>query len=393
MVETKLTKDEFTKEFNKLFENKPIVIFGGGEIGRRAVLRMEYLGIKDKIVCIGDNNPDKAGQVIEDIPVMTKQQIKEKYPDVRIAITVGNDDVAGEIRNDLEAMGFDDFISRQALLHRFEYDHHREKALVYQNGKYIMRQIVVCVTERCTLRCKNCSQYMPKFKAPKDLDTNVVIESIRNLTDAITYLQDLTLLGGEPLMNKELPRICEAVGELKKKGKIKNINIVSNGTIIPGNDLLDVMNKYGIMIMLSDYGKLSVNMDRVQKACEEKKVQWRYAYLGGKNEVKIQYWSEVGELEDKGYSEEYAVEKFKNCNSVYDCNTLYRGRHFFCSQAAFMSGLGIIDPEKNGYNLLDETMTKEERIIAFRKYMDDEVPIEACHYCDMHGQVPAAEQL
>ena len=371
MIEQKLTKEQFVNEFDKLFKtDKPIVIFGGGEIGKRAILRMEYLGLKKSIACVGDNSKEKVGTCLEGVSIFSKEMIKEKYPDARIVITVGNDEAAESIKKELMELGFEDFISRQALLHRFEFDGQREKALVVRDGKYILRQIVVCITERCTLKCKNCSQLMPKFTHPEDMDTMQVIESIQNLADSITYVQDLTLLGGEPLMNQELPKICRAVGELKKQGKIKFINIVSNATIVPNDELLQVMKEYEIMIMLSDYGKLSVNMKKIQEACEAAGVQWRYAYLGGKNEEKIQYWNELGSLEKRNFTKEQLDIKFKNCNSVYDCNMIYRGRYYFCSFSAFLAGLGIMEEKGNSFDLLDKSMTQEERIQGYRRFME-----------------------
>ena len=393
MIEQKLTKEQFTNEFNKLFNaDKPIVIFGAEEIGKRAVLRMEYLGLKKSIVCIGDNDKEKVGTCLEGISIYSKEMIKEKYPDACIVITVGNSDIAENIKQELTDLGFHDFISRQALLHRFEFDGQREKALVVRDGKYILRQIVVCITERCTLKCKNCSQLMPKFTHPEDIDTEQVIESIHNLTDSITYVQDVTLLGGEPLMNKNLPQICKAVGELKKKGKIKFINIVSNATIVPNEDLLHVMKEYDIMIMFSDYGKLSANMEKAQQVCKDAGVQWRYAYLGGKNEEKIEYWNELGSLEKRNLTKEQLDNKFKNCNSVYDCNMIYRGRYYFCSFSAFLSGLGIMEPEGNSFDLLNKSITEEERIQGYRRYMEEERTIDGCYHCELIGKVPAAEQ-
>ncbi len=393
MIEEKLSKEQFTVEFNKLYDmNKPVVIFGAGEIGKRAVLRMEYLGLKKHIACLGDNNPKKIGTYLEDIQILSKEAIKELYPNAHIAITVGDVCVAEDIRKEFMQMGFQDFISRQALLHRFEFDGHREKALVCRDGKYILRQVVVSVTERCTLRCKNCSQMMPRFTHPQDIDTGQVIESIQNLMDSITYVQDLTLLGGEPLMNRELPQICKAAGELKKQGKIKFVSIVSNATIVPWEELLQVMREYGIMIMFSDYGSLSVNMKKAQQACEKYGVQWRYAYSGGRNEEKIEYWSELS-TDRIDLTREQLDTKFKNCNSVYDCNLIYRGRYYFCCLSAFLSGLGIMKPEGNSFDLLNPTQNKEERIQGYRRFMEEEKTIEGCYYCNFHGRVPAAEQL
>lgn len=393
MIAEKLSKDQFSEEFNKLHDtDRQIVIFGAGEIGKRAVLRMEYLGLKSRIVCVGDNNPNKIGTRLEDIEVLSKEQIRERYPDADIVITVGDAGAAETIQQELMELGFRRFISRQALLHRYEFDGHREKALVCRDGKYILRQIVVCVTERCTLRCKNCSQMMPRFTHPQDIDTSQIIDSVQSLMDSITYVQDLTLLGGEPLMNRELPRICRAVGEMKRAGKIKFINIVSNATIVPGEELLRAMKEYDIMIMFSDYGSLSVNMEKAQRACEENGVQWRYAYSGGKNETKIQYWSAL-DTERRDLTQQQLEAKFKNCNSLYDCNLIYRGRYYFCSLSAFLAGLGIMEPEGNSFDLLNPAMTKEERIQAYRTFMEEEKAIDGCLYCHFHGRVPVAEQM
>lgn len=393
MIEKKLSKEQFIEEFEKLYHTeRPIVIFGAGEIGKRAILRMEYLGLKKQIVCLGDNSQDKIGTYIEDIEILPKDVIRERYPKAQIVITVGDKDAAEAIRKDFVKLGYREFISRQALLHRFEFDGHREKALVYRDGKYILRQIVVSVTERCTLKCKYCSQMMTRFEHPQDMDTHQVVKSIQNLLDCITYVQDLTLLGGEPLMNKELPQICKAAGEMKKQGKIKFISIVSNATIVPGEELLQVMKEYGIMIMFSDYGDLSVNMEKAQRACDEYGVQWRYAYSGGKSEEKIQYWNKMS-TEKTDLTKEQLDNKFARCNSVYDCNMIYRGRYYFCSYSAFLSGLGIMKPEGNSFDLLNSSQTSEERAQEYRRFMEIEKAIEGCYYCNFHGKVPAAEQL
>lgn len=394
MIEKKLSKAEFESEFEKLFRtDKPIIIFGAGEIGRRAIMRMEYLGLKQNIACLGDNNIDKIGTKLEDILILSKSDISKSYPNAQIVITVGNCEIAQQIKEDLVGMGFQDFISRQALLHRFEFDGHREKALVKHDRDYILRQIVVSITEKCTLRCKHCSQLMPRFEKPIHTDVTTVVESLRRLTNMITYVQDVTLLGGEPLLHPDLPLICEEVGKMKDAGKIKFVNIVSNATIIPNDKLLAVMKKYGITIMFSDYGILSKKMGEAQEACDKAGVQWRYAYAGGKNEEKIQSWSDIGTLEKQNFSEEQINQKFAQCNSVYDCNMLYRGRYYFCSFSAFLTGLGMVEMNDDSFDLMREDISFEEMKKKYHSFMEEEKTINACYYCNMHGEVPVAEQI
>lgn len=394
MIERRLTKEEFETGFNIICkENRKIILFGAGEIGKRAILRMDYLGLKENILCIADNNQDKIGSMIEGIEIRSKEEIAKQYAGATIIITIGNNEVAEQIKNDLMQLGFYDFLSRQVLLHRFQYDGHREKALVCHGDVYILRQVVVNVTERCTLKCKNCSELMPRFQAPKDADKHKVIESITRLANMVTYIQDVTLMGGEPLMNPEFSQICEAVGRLKNAGKVKFVSIVSNATLVPDKQLLQVMHEYGITIMFSDYGRLSVKMKECIEACEKANVQWRFAYAGGESEEKLQTWSEVGPLVDQHFSEEELKNKFANCNSVYDCNTLYKGGYYFCCFAPSLARLGITKKSADSFDLMREDVSFKELTEEYHRFMQNEKVMDACNYCNMFGCVPAAEQL
>lgn len=334
----------------------------------------------------------RRGGGIEDIPIVSKRELAEKYLDACVIVTVGDDNAAAAIQEDLKNRGFQTFLSRQVLLHRFEYDGHREKALVCVQGRYILRQVVVSITERCSLRCKNCAQLMPHFQHPEHMDAEDVVKSVSRLTEMVDYIQDVTILGGEPLVHPHLSQICEQIGKLKEKGKIKFASIVSNATIVPDAGLLAVMKHYGIKIMLSDYGPISVKMAEIQNACDAAGVDWRYAYIGGRNEQKIEYWTAVGDLKKQSLPKEQLDRKFAGCNNVYDCNTIYRGRYYFCSFAAFMTGLGNIEMSDDSFDLMKECPIEELKN-SWRAFMLEEKTVEACDYCDMHGRVPAAEQI
>lgn len=394
MIERKLTKEEFQEQLKILLdEDRKIILFGAGEIGKRAALRMDYLNIKNKLLCFADNNEQKAGQTLEGVPILSKLQIKEKYRDATVIITVGDANVAMQIEHNLRELGFTNFISRQALLHRFGYDRTREKALVKCDDKYYLRQIVVSITEKCTLRCKHCSQLMPKFSAPKNTDADKVIDSVKSLLNMIDYVQDVTILGGEPLLHPELPQICTEMGVLKNAGKIKFISIVSNATLMPSKELLKVMKKYGITIILSDYGKLSTKMKEIQQVCEANDVEWRYSYKAGTSEEKLEYWTAMGPLERQNLPEEVLDNKFNNCNSVYDCNMIYDGRYYFCCLAAFLTGLGVTEKSEDSFDLMNKEIPVEELKENWRKFMLEEKRIAACDYCNPQGKVPVAEQL
>lgn len=63
--------------------DKKIILFGAGQIGRKA---LRYFG-RSRVYCFADNNEKLAGQKIYDIPVISFLQLKEVYKDYRIVIS------------------------------------------------------------------------------------------------------------------------------------------------------------------------------------------------------------------------------------------------------------------------------------------------------------------
>ena len=63
---------------------KKIILFGAGQIGRKA---LSYFGRK-RVHCFVDNNEKLAGSMIEDIPVVSFEALKEIYPDYQIVISM-----------------------------------------------------------------------------------------------------------------------------------------------------------------------------------------------------------------------------------------------------------------------------------------------------------------
>lgn len=64
-------------------ENRRYLLFGAGKYG---LLAREYL--KDRAVCFIDNNPDKIGVKIADLPVLSLQEANIRYPNHSILLSV-----------------------------------------------------------------------------------------------------------------------------------------------------------------------------------------------------------------------------------------------------------------------------------------------------------------
>lgn len=111
--------------------------------------------------------------------------------------------------------------------------------------------INVCITQKCNLKCKYCSHLIPLFNAPIHYELVKILQSIDRFLDAIDYLHHIGILGGEPFLHPDLINI---VNKLLGYKKIGYIEILTNGTYIPSDSVLEQISDDRILIRISDYG-------------------------------------------------------------------------------------------------------------------------------------------
>ena len=108
------------------------------------------------------------------------------------------------------------------------------------------------ITSRCTLRCKHCNMFMPYYKEHVDYTARDILEDLGLLFRHVDYIVSYRLLGGEPLINKELVDMIQQIGE-KYGDRIGNIGIITNGTLLPDDRLIEASKKYDVKYDFSDY--------------------------------------------------------------------------------------------------------------------------------------------
>ena len=87
----------------------------------------------------------------------------------------------------------------------------------------------VSVTDRCDLRCTYCMAEDVTFLPRQEV---LSIEEIIKLIDVFNELgvKKFRLTGGEPLVRKNIISVIEHLFELKKKNKILEHTLTTNGT-------------------------------------------------------------------------------------------------------------------------------------------------------------------
>lgn len=244
---------------------------------------------------------------------------------------------------------------------------------IYANGinslNFILPALEVFITEKCTLRCRDCSHLIPYYTNREHYDLKRIIDSLENVLKVVTYIEDLIILGGEPFL---YPDLIDLLVWGDKKSKIGKMTIISNGTVMPSNKLIEIMKATGTRIRISNYGKHSIKLDEIRRVCEEKEIS---CFINNEE------WIDMGKIENHHYSIAELKEIFEDCPFAFDM-LLLKGRLYRCAHIAHLFNLGKVSDEKKEY--VDFTELTEEQIerkkIELEEYLHCEY-LQTCTYC------------
>ena len=253
----------------------------------------------------------------------------------------------------------------------------------------------ICLTEKCTLKCKKCAHACYAVKKDKE---DLTFQQVKNTADVffskVDYIQEFVLIGGEPLLYEKLPQVIEYIGS-KYRNQINIFSITSNGTILPSKELINVCKKYNVLFRISNYtnsiSNLEYQYNKLAKLFRDNKVQCR---IGNKETT----WMDYGfDYYERKCSNEELVEVFDKCNTP--CHEIRENRFYYCVMARSVSDNLSYNVGEDDYldiNKLVGDNGKEE----FLKYIlgySEKGYLDMCRFC--HGAdcknypIPAAEQM
>lgn len=229
------------------------------------------------------------------------------------------------------------------------------------------------IVEHCNLRCAHCDHSSPLLP-PKFVSPKTVAAQLQGLS-AVLRVQDLRLLGGEPLLH---PEILACVGAARDSGIARRIILVTNGVLLekcPHRAALwDLVNG----VFLSVYPGVPGNQDLESVVAE--------ATARG-------VW--VRERHITEFQASLLRRPLHNASLVqfvYDCcrsssqalyHTLRDGTYYMCPPAAFMRdrlrALGITDVNLDDDGIHTEMIAKCPELLL--DYLGRQHPLGSCAYC------------
>ncbi len=372
--------------YNQLSKEDGVIVFGTGNCGAIAQLALKEANIN--VIALSDNNMHRWGTKIDGVEVIPPEKIKSDYGKLPVLIAV--DLNFPYIRKQLNGLGitnvFDcDFVFSKLDIDlkkceqvtwsetRFKQkiDLYMYSVLAHKNKDKTLRvdSIDLMLTEKCSLKCKDCANLMQLYTKPIDQDFDVLIKSIDKFLNTVDHCREIRLLGGEPMMYKKVDLVTEHILKFKNFDQLK---INTNGTIIPNEKKIKVFQDERVFFDISNYGKISRNVEGLVKLLEEKNI--------AHNAARVTEWQDVGKIVKTNRTEQLNKEIFGNC-CINRGITLLHGKLYLCPFSANATNLKAIKYADEEILNID-MYSKEELIKKIHKLYFETEFLEACKSCN-----------
>ncbi len=233
-------------------------------------------------------------------------------------------------------------------------------------NKLFLKSLDVVITERCSLRCRDCSNLMQYYRRPADCDPEAVVAETAAVLDLVDGLDELRVIGGEPLRHPGWPRIVEGLLELP----VGRITVYSNGTLDPGPVFRPGPAHERLFFMFTDYGPLSRHLSTIAARFDREGVRYRIE--------PVESWTDCAAIGPRRRSPEAARTVLGEC-CARNLTTLLRGALYRCPFLAHAMNLQAIPRlEKDRVRLSGQDRGAARAALAEMLTRD---VLASCDYC------------
>ena len=384
---------------NKLSKTEGVIVFGTGNCGALVLSGLKKANIK--VICLTDNNKSRWGKIIKGYKVVPPEELKSTKN--QTPILIASDLSFPYMRRQLKDLGLTNVYDCDFIFSRLEVDL-KESNVIWSETKLkqkidlymfaVLAQkekenllkvngIDLVLTEKCSLKCKDCSNLMQFYAKPIDEDYDLVISSINTFMNTVDYVYEIRVIGGEPLMYKKIDLVIKHLLTFNNFGKI---NIYTNGTIVFKREKMKAFQNERIFFDISNYGKDSRNLDALVKELSRLNI--------AHNAQRVTTWQDAGRIVKTNRSDNEHKEVFGNCCENQGL-TILHGKLYLCPFSAHSTNLKGIPYAKKDIIDLNIEDKKELKKQIHNLYFNTEF-LEACKSCNGRdhnvGRVEAAVQ-
>ena len=241
----------------------------------------------------------------------------------------------------------------------------------------VLDAVELHLADRCNMNCTGCSHFSP-FAAEWFADANQVEMDLAMLRSKfLGGIRHVNLLGGEPLLNKD---ICSIIELVRKTYPESLITIVTNGVGLLAQPLRfwEVCRSSRVRLNLTLYGPMVPKRRMIEEKCVEKGVPLRV------QEGNVFFARMVPE----GVVD--ARRSFRFCRKTTYCPYLREGRLYKCAQSYHIRDFSRAVKESGNFmvNVSDDGLDlKSTQLDGFEILLYLMTPGIVCRCCAEHNRL------
>ncbi len=358
---------QFDNSYENMTKKNAYYLFGAGDYGRLVANEL-----KNEVTIFGylDNNKEKQEKGYNGYRVFPLDKLNELKQDEGVIVSISQFSRA----------------SARAQLMKYNLVEHKNYFMfeeflsvyhVYKYDKVFMSTISFLPSTACNLKCKHCLNFNPYAHKFYVREYDKLIKDIDLFFNKIDRVMIFHLSGGEPMM---FPRIADIITYIDNNygDRIGIFRTVTNGTVVPNDNVLETMSKCNVELTVDDYReavpKYNDNFDILITKLNEFKVN----YVINKADAWVNLAPDTTDYSQM--PDEWLVKHFDDCCQTW--HELREGKLYMCNYASYAKVAGLCDSlEEETYDLSrsDENMKKE--LLEFRLGYSEKGYTNFCKKC------------
>ena len=250
-------------------EKAPVFVFGAGRFGGVVMNAARILGLSVAGYC--DNNPRLIASGVDGVSVVSPEAAAA-VPGSLFLVAIADRLIS--VLPQLKRLGMDGrcltpgvvkAVAERGLLELDEGVRRildkclfNQRSFLGDNGIWLSK-VILTVTERCTLRCRDCITLIPYFACPEQPTADTLKRIIAALTRCTDGIYELYLQGGDSLLHPDLP---EVAAHALSHDSIRRVGILTNAIIPMRMEAWRQFRGKDISFYASDYGRPRQDIDR-----------------------------------------------------------------------------------------------------------------------------------
>lgn len=232
------------------------------------------------------------------------------------------------------------------------------------------RLLNFCVGQACNYKCKDCANFAPYAESR---NKKYKVDNIKSDMDKILpffkEIDKVHIQGGEPFLHSELEEILAYTK--KYNGIVKKVQIATNGSFIPSEEVLELLTDNYYEVRISNY-KNNTKLEELIEVLKQKGIHYRMYNFADKKGT----WTDCGSMEYVAPLKENVESKVARCSWCM-CYSVENGMVGRCARSIPALSLQKINAKKTDYLFLNTSIDKQE----VDKYFMFINTMECCKYC------------